>query len=47
MWLKKMKSGHEEHAATGRSGCLYLSGDFVRLYNGSRNVGGWIGLVVE
>lgn len=47
MWLKKMKPGHEEHAVIGRSGCLYLPGDFVRLYNGSRNLGDWIVLVEE
>jgi len=46
MWLKKMKSRHEEHAAIG-SGYLYLSGDFVRLYNANRRVEGWIGLVAE
>lgn len=47
MWLKKMKSGCEEHAVIGRSGSFYLRGDFVRLYNGNRNVGGRIGLVFE
>lgn len=47
MWLKKMKSGCEEHAVIGRSGSLYLLGDFARLYNGNRNVGGWIGLLFE
>lgn len=47
MCLKKIKSGHEEHAVIGRSGYLHLPGDFVRLYNGDRNAGGWIGLVAE
>lgn len=45
--LKKMKSGCEEHAVIGRSGSLYLLGDFARLYNGNRNTGAWIGLVFE
>lgn len=47
MQLKKMKSGCEEHAVIGRSGSFYLLGDFARLYNGNRNVGGWIGLIFE
>lgn len=45
--LKKIKSGCEEHAVIGRGGSLYLLGDFVRLCNGNRIVGGWIGLVFE
>lgn len=47
MQLKKMKSGCEEHAITGRSGSLYLLGDFAGLYNGNRNIGAWIDLVFE
>lgn len=47
MQLKKMKSRCEEHAITGRSGSLYLLGDFAGLYNGNRNIGAWIDLVFE